>query len=350
MFNTTCNIANFNCTFNVNSECKPMLDYFESIIYEALANSKITRNSVKNGEVTATYFLIDVKLIEIRKGEYALVGKHVKRAYLRINRDITPDGTVTEIGEIKNSAPTSTFILLLRNHRVIYFKNDLLGSPDIRAFNVTIREIVEKFVRGKRNNLINELRKSDFMYNGVHYSNVTEFKENILNKMYPASEINIVPIESKDLLEKKFKEIYKIDELKLYVYKLNSENQYNTYLDSISSFASQIGTTKIEQKATNVEKVQEVKTVISSSGGGKFDYKITAHTRKNEKLTLTPKDVSESIPVEYNEIYSDEKIIDSVFSEVEDKEQVKSNNSEENLEKYISKKNIFEKLKEIFSK
>lgn len=348
MIENVCNIANFNCTFNVNGESRPLLDYFESIVFPAMTKNNIIRETTKNKEKTAQYFFIDVKLIEIKKDEYALVGKHVKRAFLRINQDITPDGIVTPIGEIKNSAPTSTFILLLRNHRVIYFKNDLLGSPDIRSFNTTVKEIVKKFIRGKRNDLINELKKSDFNYDGVEYSRVTDFTEEVLNKKYPWSEINIVPIESKELIEEKFKELYKINKLELSIYKLNSENHYGSYFKTVSEFASKIGTEKIQQRSTNVQNVDEVKNVIDSSEGGQINYLIKGTTRNDETIQLTPKDVAESIPVKYNNTDSDAKIIDVVFKTVENRSEIKNDNSEENLLNYTSKKGMLEKLKELF--
>ncbi|MBY6761798.1 hypothetical protein HYH84_12715 [Clostridium botulinum] len=349
MINNVCNIANFNCTFNVNGESKPLLDYFESIVFPAMTKANITRETKKNKEKTAEYFFIDVKLIEIKKDEYALVGKHVKRAFLRINQDITPDGKITPIGEITNSAPTSTFILLLRNHRVIYFKNDLLGSPDIRSFNTTVKEIVRKFIRGKRLNLINELKKSEFKHNGVEYSKIADFTEKVINEEYPWSEINIVPIESKDLINQKFKEINKINELKLSIYNLNSENHFGSYLSTVSNFASQIGTDKIEQKSTNVQNVDEVKKVINLSEGGKFNYLIKGTTKNNETIKLTPNDVAESIPIKYNDTSSDIHIIDVVFKTVENRNEIKNDNSEENSLNYKSKIGVLERLKNLFS-
>lgn len=348
MIESICNIANFNCTFNVNGESKPLLDYFESIVFPAMTKMNLTRVTKKNDEKTAEYFFIDVKLIEIKKDEYALVGKHVKRAFLRIDQDITPDGTITPIGEIKNSAPTSTFILLLRNHRVIYFRNHLLGSPDIRSFNTTVRAVVKSFIKGKRIDLINELKKSEFNYDGIEYSRVSDFTENVLNKKYPWAEINIVPMESKELLEEKFKEIRKITELNLSIYNLNSENHYGSYFKTVSDFASKIGTEKINQKSTNVQNVEEVKNVINSYDGGKFNYLIKGVTRNDESIKLTPKDVAESIPIKYNKTDSDEEIIDVVYKTIESRSEIKNNNSKENLENYESKKGILKKLKDLF--
>lgn len=343
MKDNMCTIANFNCTFNVDGKSKPMLKYFESIILPAMSNPKITRETTKGGKVTASYFFYDVELIEISKGEYALIGKHVKRAFLRIDQDITPEEGIVPIGETRTSAPYSTFILLLRNHRVIYFKNSDQGAPDIRSFSTTVREIIRLFIRGKRIDLINELKNSKFIYNEIKYGKIAQFTEDVLDKKYPNSEVNIVPIESSELIESKFKEIYKIKNLKLYVYKLNAENHYDDYLDSVSDFATAIGTEKIVQTANNPQNISEIKNVLSSSKG-KFDYLLDAISRKDDKIRLTPNDVSESIPIKYNENSTDENIAKQVYEIAKNKPEISKDNSKSNAKLYKEKQTLFNKL------
>ncbi|MFL0245584.1 hypothetical protein [Candidatus Clostridium stratigraminis] len=343
MKDTMCTIANFNCTFNVDGESKPMLEYFQSIILPAMSNPKIMRETKKGEQITAKYFLYDVELIEISKGEYALIGKHVKRAFLRIDQDITPEEGIVPIGETRTSAPYSIFILLLRNHRVIYFKNSDQGAPDIRSFSKTVREIVRQFLRGKRNDLINELKNSKFIYDEVEYKKIRDFTEKVLNKKYPDSEINIVPIESNELIEEKFKEIYKIKKFNLYVYKLNSENHYDDYLDSVSNFATTIGTEKIVQTANGPKNIGAIKKMLSSARG-KFDYLIDAISRKDDKIKLRPTDVSESIPIKYDEKSTDEDIVKSVYELVKSKSEVSNDNSEINASLYKGKQTLFSDL------
>lgn len=343
MKDNMCTIANFNCTFNVNGESKPMLEYFESIILPAMSNPNIMRETKKGKKVTAKYFLYDVRLIEISKGEYALIGKHVKRAFLRIDQDITPEEGIVLIGETRTSAPYSTFILILRNHRVIYFKNSDQGAPDIKSFNTTVREIVRLFLQGKRNDLINELRNNEFIYDEVKYNRIGDFSEKVLNKKYPNSEVNIVPIESNQLVEEKFKEVYKIKTLKLYVYKLNAENHYDDYLDSISNFATTIGTEKIVQTANGPKNVGEVKKMLSSASG-KFDYLLDALSREDDKIRLTPNDVSESIPIKYNENSTDENIVKHVYEIVKYKSEISNDNSKVNAKLYKEKQSLFSRL------
>lgn len=339
----TCNIANFNCTFNVNGTLKPLLEYFEEIIFPALTDPNLQRITRKNKRVTAEYFLYDVQLVKIGEDDYALMGKHVKRAHLKIDQDITPEEGIKHIGEIKTSAPYSTFILLLKNHRVIYFKESDQGAPDIRSFAVTAREVISKYIKGKRINLINELNSNSFYYNSKHYTSINDFTEEVLNKQYPFAELNIVPIESRELVKAHFAKIKKINSLSLSIYKLNSELHYDNYFENVSEFANKLGTSKVEQTVKNIDNVKEVQNMVSNLNG-QVDYKIKSTTEDNTKVTLTPKDVTESIEVEYDESSSDSDKANQIINNLNTRQEIQKEISSENTNHYNSLKNVFRKL------
>lgn len=341
-----CTIANFNCTFKVDNSIKPMLEYFETIIFPAFKDLSLKRIARKKRRDIAHYFFYDVNLIEISSGEYALIGKHVKRAFLDIQQDITPENGIVPINEIKPSAPYSTFILLLKNHRLIYFKDQDQGSPNINSFTTTVNEIVEDYVRKQRNNLLNELKRNKFIYNDIHYKKIKDFTDQVLNIKFPIPEINIVPIESTKLVEEKFNSLNKIKEFTLYIYKPNAEFIYDDYVNSVIEYAEKIGTDKIQQTSKNPDNIIAIKNTIINSAG-KVDFHIKAIDQNNAALDLKPDNVSEKIPVKINEHSTDAAKSKEVYEKLSSHKEIIESN-EENKQNYIEKIPIFKKIMALF--
>ena len=100
-----------------------MLDYFKTI-WPAFNDKNLIRTTYrkKNPELPIKYHISDTQIIELKDGNLALVGKHIKRTIL----EISDDKDQGFIGEPEDSAPYSTFIILLHNHRVIHLPTKLV--------------------------------------------------------------------------------------------------------------------------------------------------------------------------------------------------------------------------------
>ena len=135
---TNAQVANFNVVFGEDE--KPMLDYFDNIVYPAL-----TSGVIRSGTEGDDYFLYDVEVVSNKREDAAIIGRIVKRTILDVLSDLNESGDLIEKDEHYSSAPYSTFVIYLRNHRMLYVPNQK-GSPTLVNFRTTVAYILKKYV------------------------------------------------------------------------------------------------------------------------------------------------------------------------------------------------------------
>lgn len=330
----TCVLANFNCTFKFGDNVKPMLDYFDTIIYPALTDKSLSRDPKKKSKDSKfnQFFITDVSIVQMSDGKYALVGKHVKRTILTIKNDFEVEKGFIPVGSKQPSAPFSTFIILLHNHRLIHFP-DQQGSPDIRSLASTIRSIVYDYIQKQYSQQLEELKLNDFMHDGVKYDNTNDFLQNYLLKKYTYPEINIVPIESENLVAEKFANINKIKNVKFKFYHPNGEKiEFDSFFGQAINFVEITGSKHLNQEFVSPENKDEIKKALISSNG-KADYVMNAYDDNKNPIKLTPQTVSEKIKVPVDEELNLETNSQLVYNELKE-ESVLKQVSEENLNTY----------------
>lgn len=75
-------VANFNVTFGEDE--KPLLEYFDSIIYPSFTSNIKRHYRYMDDENTDIYSLIDVKIVDFGNENYVLTGKFVKETIVEI--------------------------------------------------------------------------------------------------------------------------------------------------------------------------------------------------------------------------------------------------------------------------
>ena len=328
--NTEANIANFTCTFRVNGEAEPMLKYFEKILWPAFNHKTLIRTTNKG---LTRYHLTDVQLINLN-GTIALIGKHVKRTIITLSPDYNIKDGFFGDEEKKPSAPYSTFIILLDNHRIIYYKNKP-GAPNLKSFESTAKRILDEFIRLKHKELKENLENNNRIYNGKKYKYIEDFRNEVLFSEYPLANLNIVPIESETLVEEAFKRIHKISSVKFRFFIPNNEPvDYNNFFASCTQIVKETGSKSMTQNLTSPEKVDVVENAIKTSGG-KADYVLKAVDEDKEGFTITPDSVSETIPLSVEEDETIENQSKKVYNHLKDNNAINTI-SEENKKLFKS--------------
>ncbi len=358
--NATATLANFNCTIKDGTEVIPMLNFFEHIVYPALNNSKIYKQTKRN-----KYYISDLKVIKLENGPFALVGKHIKKTIL----DIYPDYNAEEgfIGEQSSapSAPDSNFILLLNNHRLIYYSSKS-GAPTISSFSSTIKYMINDYVSKQRStilNLIKELSPKQaiekgalyknetnnknkyfrYEYDGEFYKNIIDFKIRYLDVKFPFPETNIIPIESQALIEEAFNNIKKIKKVEFKFYKPNNDVlDFDSIFEQSYSILEKSNSTSVKTVLNSPEEISVVKSAINSSNG-KTSYKIDATSKNDEPIQLIPDKVSEKVIITVENSDNIENESASVYNQVKDKTAVKEI-SDDNESLYLKMKAIISSL------
>jgi len=133
MFMPKMHLANFTCLFG---EKFVMLDLFDEVIYPAFKEER------KRSYADADYFLLDTELVKFTDGEVAFIGRHVKDT--QVERDqVLEDGKIKKHYAVMDSAPTSFFVLLLSNHKLLYVPEGA-GAPSVAQFGTTMATLISK--------------------------------------------------------------------------------------------------------------------------------------------------------------------------------------------------------------
>lgn len=190
-------VANFNVTFGNKEE--PLLKWFEDIIYPAFTSGIERIHKSPGGENADRYFFMDVSIVDVGNEDYVLKGKFVKDTTLDVYT-VMKDGKLLDTDQHHPSAPYSAFYIFLRNHRMVLIRNQK-GSPNIKSFGLTARNILDKFVREK---------------------NKTN-KENNNPERLPYPILNVVGIPMREDLDKALLNVIKMKKLRLRFYPLNGD-------------------------------------------------------------------------------------------------------------------------------
>lgn len=325
-------IANFNCTFKLNSTTYPMLQYFEKILWPAFNDSNLVRatHKRKNKSLPIKYYISDVKIIKLEDDNFAIIGKHIKRTILEISEDYQPNKGFIGEAKFEPSAPYSTFILLLNNHKLIYFPNKA-GAPDIRSFAATTRSIIDQYITNQRAILLNNLDKTEFPAKEAALYIRTE---------YPTAELNIVPIESDELVKEAFESISSIKNVKFKFYKPNNEPlDFTSAFEAGYELLELTDSTSMEQKFNSPKEISVIEDAVIKSKG-KTSYTINAVTSKKEPVVITPDKISPKIEIKVDSELSIDIASLKVYNQLKNRKEINII-SEEN-------KNIYEKFKKLF--
>lgn len=132
--------ANFICRFGADG----MLSYAEEIVLPAFTNDTYVRSYG-----STHYHFYDVRLLKftgIDSGsnlDLVIAGQFVKDTKLRREQVFVRNkGVVQDEAEI-DSAPSAYFVLVLKNHRLIYFP-ETHHAPGLGAFKVTAQKFLDK--------------------------------------------------------------------------------------------------------------------------------------------------------------------------------------------------------------
>lgn len=188
----TAYFANFNVTFGNDNE--PLLNYFNSVVYPAFTKNIIRYYKNPNGNLDR-YFFENVELVEYEADKFALTGLFIHETRIDV-KSIYKDGVVDTDNHYP-SAPFSTFVLFLENHRCVLVKNQST-SPDIRSFNTTVKHIFHEHIKKHNEDSPSEDR-------------------------LPYPYVNIIALPSERSITESLRYVTKISKLTLKFYPLNGE-------------------------------------------------------------------------------------------------------------------------------
>lgn len=260
-------VANFNIVFGEDE--KPMLDYFDTVIYPAFT-SDIKKVSDGN-----EYLFKNVEISEGVGNKYILTGQFVKKTILEIKSDINEEGELVEKDEKYSAAPYSSFAINLMNHRMIYVPNQK-GSPTLANFRSSVKYVISNYIKEK-NKDIDEKNKIAYAL------------------------VNIVGIPSAKTMDDLLKNVEKINKLTLRFYPLNGDLDFSEVFGVITrDMREEVGSKNGEIVFKSPKSINGVKTVIEKAAGT-IDPILQVTTKGKSKATLKDYELSEKYELEFND-------------------------------------------------
>lgn len=301
-------IANFNVVFGQGE--RPMLDFFDTIIYPAFV-SGISRSSGEN-----EYLFKNVE-IQNNNENYVLTGKIVKKTVLEIKSDLNSKGELIEKDEKYSSAPYSSFVINLLNHRMIFMLNQK-GSPTLSSFRSTVSYVIEEYIK-QINKDLDE------------------------NEKYEFAITNVVGIPSAGSMDELLENVEKVNKLTLKFYPLNGDMDYSEAFGLMTNDVRKELNCKTGSIVFNSPKsIDGIKRILEKAAGT-IEPVINVVTKSNSKATLKDYEMSEKYDIEVQENDSFDKETEQLINKTSTINTLKFSN-DKHAEIYMKNKARIEKI------
>ena len=264
-------------------ERKVLLDLFDEIVMPSFNERRYIRHLKGKGD----YFFLYTKLVVLDDSKQEPVlgvsGKIIKNTKLKREQIFRPKaGIVEDISELE-TAPSSTFLLILNTHRLILCK-EVHGAPTIQNFQSTsqycLKKMHKEFIDHKYESA-KSARKENPDLNRVT-------KKKLLEE-YPNPELRITPLSDKHTLKSFIDRLEHIDRLSIKLLPTNKEDIDN------DDFWSDFGRRREEMNSKSAkvdfsnpkeglarDKVYE--QASSASGLGNSEIKLKGHDSEGDTI------------------------------------------------------------------
>jgi len=291
-------IANLVC--RSSSGDNELLDIFEEYFYPALKYQEIPGSH--NSE-TIKYKFINLKLKKI-ENELVLYGKLVQ--CLNIEREQILEGeNLIESYDSLDSAPSSFFVLILRNHKLLWIR-EMTRAPKLS----NLRSILKRALKQQRDELIN----TEYSSRISHDTNDKEkyLLKQELNFQYPSLDIEITPLVNKVQIENSLNEFDCILDLQIKALRRNNElgTPFSNLLNNLSSTQEGAGakhaTVNIHGDQKNPLNKNVVSELAQVASDGNYEYKIVGKDDSNNSIVKDQNNLSLTTSLVYDDIAGQE--------------------------------------------
>lgn len=229
-----------NYTLNFGGE-KVLLDLFEQIVMPSFHEMRYVRRLKDKGD----YFFLDTKIVTLDASPEApvlgIAGKIVKNTKLKREQIYRPKVGIIEDRSELETAPSSTFLLILNNHRLILCK-EVAGAPTIQNFQSTSQYCLKQ----RRNELIEAIHKEEKSKREKD-PELGRVTKKALREKYPAPVLRITPLSDKESLKAFVNRLEHIDKVTIKLLPTNKEEIDN------DDFWSDFGRRRDEMNSKNTK-------------------------------------------------------------------------------------------------
>ena len=201
------------------------MDLYDEVVHPAFLNEDVWK--VKKGK----FFFSDVQVVELCNEDertLAIVGRFIRDTVLtRKQRYDRNTKTLIKDEKTLQSSPSSIFVLILNNHRLIYLK-ETPYAPTVEMFRETCYTFLSRRTRDHAKTLSDDQRK-------------------LFLTDYGLPELRITPFTSEESLEKFIKEFSVLNTVKITLKARNNDDIDNADLiDSLHDISESLGSSSTQ--------------------------------------------------------------------------------------------------------
>jgi hypothetical protein len=289
----TLELANLICRFGD----KVLLDHFEEIVYPSFFDKSLRR---VYGETS--FFFERVRLLKLddENGNEAvgICGRFIKDTMVRREQVyVEGEGLRQDHGEMQSS-PSSLFLLILDNHRLIYAKETSDGPP-----KESFRSTLLSFLRQVHSRVLEEKRDA-LKDQGLSREELRNEKD-ALSESYQKPTLELVALTSEESIEEFIRSYEVLTQIKIAFADLNDETDLDDFFEQVQKAKDDVGSKKT--------------TLVHTAKGGldkdaAIDQVTAATAQGNQNVTLVGSDEGGDRLVGNNEKFQLKTEIDNLNS------------------------------------
>lgn len=282
------NLELYNFTLTLGEE-KSLLDVASDIVLPAFFSD--FRHNYSAGQ----YFFSNVQLIQIEQPRdssgqqvppiFGVLGRFIKDTELRreqvYNRDT--EELVSDTQTLRSS-PSAIFLLVLNNHRLLYFKETAF-SPSVKNFQTAIRSFV--------------LRKYRVFIESLEESGMSEEEA---RSQCPKPKLRVVPLSNPSNLRNFVEQYSVLKSMEVKIYRNNSNLDNDPFFDMVSRKRTQVGasvtTVRHRNESEGLSKEEIVQQLEPVVGQANSKVKLRGKDSSGNKLTGSLEDMKIEIPLD----------------------------------------------------
>ncbi|WP_286720085.1 hypothetical protein [Thalassolituus sp. UBA2009] len=274
-----------------------LLDLFEEVVMPSFHEMKFVRTLKGKGD----YFFLDTKLINLGEESnipvLGISGRIVKNTKLKRDQIFRKDGGLIEDKSELETAPSSTFLLILNNHRLILCK-EVQGAPSMQNFQSTsqfcLKQQYEWFIN-------DEYERSKLeRQNNPDLTRVT--KKSLVEK-HPYPTLRITPLSDKQSLKDFVERLEHIDRVSIRLLPTNKEeidnddfwSEFGRRREAMNSRSARV---EFSNPKDGLDSDEVYEQANSASGLGNSEVKLKGYDEYGDTINGTNEDFSLTVALQ----------------------------------------------------
>ncbi|MEW8194562.1 MAG: hypothetical protein AB2793_12700 [Candidatus Thiodiazotropha sp.] len=242
---------------------KVLLDYAEEIVLPAFLDKTLVRTY---GDTTHYHFY-DMSVVKLETDTAGVVGRLIKDTTLSRTQIYDPkEGLIKDEQSIRSS-PSSFFVLILNNHRLIYFP-ETPYAPDLTAFKSTLTH----FIRHKHKAFV------DQQYEQLNEEDESKrvTKKELLEE-HPLPTLEVIPLTSSESIDDFVRGYEKLKSIEFRFIEPNDEIDGEEMFDEIREYFGGLEPKNTKITSSNpdgLNKEKAVDVIHDATAGGTQEVKL----------------------------------------------------------------------------